>query len=123
MARTARGVEGLASSRPRAAALAADAIGQTFEVMAPMRRAIAKAPPGQGERFLFQRTDGPGTWVVQFDGDAVLLGAPDGHYDIQISGTASDLALFLWQRPVTGKLDAQGAASLLSRYFALVPPL
>ena len=124
MARTARGeVEGLASSRPRAAALAADAIGQTFEVMAPMRRGVGKAPPGHGERFLFQRTDGPGTWVVQFDGDAVLLGIPDGHYDIQISGAASDLALFLWQRAVTGKLEVQGDVSLLGRYFTLVPPL
>jgi uncharacterized protein (TIGR03083 family) len=111
------------AAQPLDAALAADAIGQTFEVMAPMRRAVAKAPPGHGERFLFQRTDGPGTWLVQFDGDAVLLGTPDGHFDIQISGTASDLALFLWQRPVTGRLDTQGAASLLSRYFALVPPL
>jgi hypothetical protein len=88
-----------------------------------MRRAVAKAPQGQGERFLFQRTDGPGTWLVQFDGDAVLLGAPDGHGSIQISGTASDLTLFLWQRAVTGNLDVQGDSSLLSRYFALVPPL
>jgi uncharacterized protein (TIGR03083 family) len=110
-------------AQPLDAALATDAIWQTFEVMAPMRRAVAKAPPGQGERFLFQRTDGPGTWVVQFDGDAVLLGTPDGHYDIQISGTASDLALFLWQRAMTGKLDVHGDASLLRRYFALVPPL
>jgi uncharacterized protein (TIGR03083 family) len=113
----------MGAARPLDAALAADAIGQTFEVMAPMRRSAGKAPPGYGERFLFQRTDGPGRWVVQFDGDAVLLGAPDGHYDIQISGTASDLALFLWQRPVTGKLDVRGDASLLNRYFALVPPL
>ena len=62
---------------------------------------------------------------MQFDGDAVLLGTPDSHYrcDIQISGTASDLALFLWQRPLTGKLDVQGDASLLGHYFALVPPL
>jgi hypothetical protein len=60
---------------------------------------------------------------VQFDGDAVLLGTPDGHDSIQISGTASDLTLFLWQRAVTGKLDVQGDSSLLSRYFALVPPL
>jgi uncharacterized protein (TIGR03083 family) len=105
------------------AALATDAIGQTFEVMAPMRRSVGKAPPGHGERFLFQCADGPGTWAVHFDGDAVLLGTPDGHYDIQISGTASDLALFLWQRAVTGKLDVQGDVSLLSRYFALVPPL
>lgn len=111
------------AAQPFDAALAADATGQTFEVVAPMRRAVAKAPPGHGERFLFQRTDGPGTWVVQFDGDAVLLGTPDGHYDIQISGTASDLALFLWRRPVTGKLDVRGDTSLLSRYFALVPPL
>ena len=109
--------------RPLDAALAADAIGQTFEVLAPMRRTVWKAPPGHGERFVFQRTDGPGRWVVRFDGDAVLLGTPDGHYDIQISGTASDLTLFLWQRPVTGKLDIQGDTSLLSRYFVLVPPL
>jgi uncharacterized protein (TIGR03083 family) len=109
--------------RPLDAALAADAIGQTFEVLAPMRRTVWKAPPGHGERFVFQRTDGPGRWVVRFDGDAVLLGTPDGHYDIQISGTASDLTLFLWQRPVTGKLDIQGDKSLLSRYFVLVPPL
>jgi hypothetical protein len=51
---------------------------------------------------LFQRSDGPGRWAVRFDGDAVLLGTPGGHYDIQISGIASDLALFLWQRTVTG---------------------
>jgi uncharacterized protein (TIGR03083 family) len=89
------------AARPLDAALAADAIGQTFEVMAPMRRTVGKAPPGHGERFVFQRTDGPGSWAVQFDSDTVLLGAPDGHYDIQISGTASDLALFLWQRTVT----------------------
>ncbi|MGH3202054.1 MAG: SCP2 sterol-binding domain-containing protein [Streptosporangiaceae bacterium] len=87
-----------------------------------MRRTAGKAPPGQGERFSFHRTDGPGTWIVQFDGDAVLLGTPDGDCDIQVSGTASDLALFLWQR-ASGKLDVQGDTSLLSRYFVLVPPM
>jgi hypothetical protein len=44
--------------KPLDAALAADAVGQTFEVMAPMWRAVAKAPAGQGERFLFTRTTG-----------------------------------------------------------------
>ncbi len=113
----------LGAARPLDAALAADAVGQTFEALAPMRRMVGKAPPGHGERFFFQRSDGPGSWAVQIDGDSVLLGAPDGRYDIQISGTASDLALFLWQRPVTGKLDIHGDMSLISRYFALVPPL
>ena len=111
------------AGRPLDAVLAADAVGQTFQVMVPMRRMAAKAPPGRGERYVFQRTDGPDRWAVQFDGDAVILGTPDGHYDIQISGTASDLTLFLWQRAVPGELDIQGDPSLLSRYFTLVPPI
>jgi uncharacterized protein (TIGR03083 family) len=113
----------LRAAQPVDAALASDAIVQTFEVMAPMRRAVAEAPPGQGERFVFRCTDGPGTWTVRFDDDPVLLGGPQGSYDIEISGTASDLALFLWQRDVTGSLQVRGDSSLLSRYFALVPPL
>ena len=88
-----------------------------------MRRTVAKAPPGLGERFLFRRTDGPDTWAVQFDGAAVRLGEADGQPDIQISGTASDLALFLWQRKTAGRLDVQGDTSLLGHYFTLVPPL
>lgn len=33
-----------------------------------------------------------------------------------------DLALLLWHRDVTGGLRVRGDSSLLSRYFALVPP-
>ena len=113
----------VSAAQPIGAALAADAIAQTFEVMMPMRRAVAKAPPGQGERFVFRRTDGPQAWAVRFDGDPVLLGVPADDYDIQISGTASDLALFLWHRDVTGGLEVQGDSSLVSRYFTLVPPM
>ena len=57
------------------------------------------------------------------DTHPVLFGAPEGDCDIQISGTASDLALFLWQRDVTSSLDVRGDSSLLSRYFVLVPPV
>jgi uncharacterized protein (TIGR03083 family) len=110
-------------AQPIDAALAADAIAQTFEVMMPMRRAVAKAPPGGGETFAFRRTDGPNTWAVRFDGDQVLVGAGAEDYDVQISGTASDLALFLWHRDVTGSLEVRGDSSLLSRYFTLVPPV
>jgi len=108
--------------QPIDSALAADAVGQTFEVMAPMRRAYAQAPPGQGERFLFRRTDGEGTWAVQFDGADVKVG-PDGPVDIEIAGTASDLMLFLWQRAGAERLGVRGKESLLNHYFVLVPPL
>jgi uncharacterized protein (TIGR03083 family) len=108
--------------QPIDSVLAADAVGQTFEVMAPMRRAYAQAPPGRGERFLFRRTDGEGTWAVRFDGADVEVG-PAGRGDIEISGTASDLMLFLWQRIGAGRLSVRGEQSLLDRYFVLVPPL
>ena len=58
--------------------------------------------------------------------DSVRGGEPDAPgepHDIQISGTASDLALFLWQRKVADRLEVQGDTSLLSGYFVLVPPL
>lgn len=116
-------------------ALATDAVGQALETMVPLRRAEAKAPPGDGEQFRFRRTDGPQSWTVRFHGAAVLLGpashrdaGADRHRDagadrdIEIAGRASDLALFLWKRPVTGQLDILGNTRMLSRYFELVPP-
>jgi hypothetical protein len=132
----------LEAAGPLDAALAVDVIGQILEILVPIRRAMAQAPPGQGERFAFRRTDGPETWAVRFDGEAVRFdgeavrfdendsqvdgqdgGQGDGTPGIQISGTASDLALFLWQRPVTGRLGVRGDSSLLERYFVLVPPV
>jgi uncharacterized protein (TIGR03083 family) len=108
---------------PLGTELAADAVEQTFTVMAPARRAWLNAPPGQGERFLFRRLDGPEEWAVAFGADGIQFPAPDSGHDVEVSGAASDLALFLWQRDVTGKLRVQGDAALLERYFVLVPPV
>jgi uncharacterized protein (TIGR03083 family) len=102
--------------------LATDAVRQALEVLIPLRRAGAKAAPGQGEHFRFRRTDGPQSWTVRFRGDAVLLGPSGDDCDIEIAGRASDLALFLWKRPVTGQLDILGDTRMLRRYFELVPP-
>jgi uncharacterized protein (TIGR03083 family) len=114
----------LAMAEPLDSALATDAIAQHFEVMAPMRRATAQAAPGQGERFLFRRTDGPQSWPVRFDSETIQLGSDgDRDYDIEIAGRASDLALFLWHRPVNNQLDILGDTRMLKRYFDLVPPL
>ena len=112
----------LGAARPLAADLAADAIGQTFERMLPMRRAVTHAPPGTGERYLFRRTDGPGEWALCFDGAAARIAEQAQSPDVELAGTASDLALFLWHRGDTGRLDVRGDHSLLDRYFVLVPP-
>lgn len=111
----------LGAARPITEEVATDAVTQTFEVMAPVRRSWTRAPEGAGERFRFVRTDGPGEWLVHFDGSHVRLG--DGDADLELSGTASNLMLFLWHRIPADGLDIRGDKALLDRYFVLVPPI
>jgi uncharacterized protein (TIGR03083 family) len=113
----------IAAPQPMPADLAADAVGQTFEVMAPARRAWTQAPPGLGERFGFRQTDGTGNWTAQFDGDDVRLTQSTEPCDVELAGTASDLMLFLWQRIGADRLDVNGNENVLDRYFTLVPPV
>lgn len=112
---------------PVDAGLAADAVAQTFEVMAPARRAWRQAPPGAGERFGFRQTDGTGRWSVRFDGAGVHLTSPggpaDAGTDVELAGTASDLMLFLWGRVPADRLETAGDRAVLDRYFTLVPPV
>jgi uncharacterized protein (TIGR03083 family) len=113
-----------AAGRPLDAELAADAIGQTLEVMAPARRAWTNAPAGAGERFRFRQTDGGGVWTVRFDGaDVRVTGGADEPCDLEVTGTASDVALFLWQRLPADRLEVTGDPALIERYFVLVPPV
>ncbi|MEU8362084.1 maleylpyruvate isomerase family mycothiol-dependent enzyme [Nonomuraea sp. NPDC048882] len=120
------------TARPIPPDVAVDAIPQTFEVMAPQRRAWSQAPPGKGESYRFVRTDGPGEWLVRFDGEHVRLAdsgpanveqADGGPADVELAGTASDLMLFLWGRLPADGLDVRGDQAVLDRYFALVPPV
>jgi hypothetical protein len=78
------------AAQPVAAELAENAVGHTFEVMAPARRAWTQAPPGSGERFRLRQTDGTGDWKVHFKGDDVRLNESTGPCDVELVGTASD---------------------------------
>jgi uncharacterized protein (TIGR03083 family) len=109
-------------AQPIEAELARDAVGQTFEVMAPARRAWAQAPPGSGERLRFRQTDGTGTWAVHLDGDDVRCTENGGPCHVELAGTPSDLMLFLWQRVPADQLEVEGDREMLDRYFVLVPP-
>ncbi|MFF3458252.1 maleylpyruvate isomerase family mycothiol-dependent enzyme [Streptomyces sp. NPDC002730] len=101
--------------------LAADAIAQTFEVMVPAGRSRNSAPRGSGERYRFSRTDGSESWTVYFEGDDVLVTNGSELCDVEVSGTASDLMLFLWQRIPADLLEVKGDREVLDRYFTLVP--
>ncbi|KOU91106.1 MULTISPECIES: maleylpyruvate isomerase family mycothiol-dependent enzyme [unclassified Streptomyces] len=104
--------------------VAADAVTQTIEVMAPARRGWRQAPPGTGETYRFRRTDGPQSWTVVFSGDDVRT-APGltSPADVEAAGTASDLALFLWGRVPPTALHVKGDTGLLTHWFTLVPPV
>ncbi|WP_344580326.1 maleylpyruvate isomerase family mycothiol-dependent enzyme [Nonomuraea roseoviolacea] len=158
----------LGAAGPMDPELAADAVTQTFQVMAPARRGWTQAPPGLGERYRFRQGDGPGVWTVRFDADAIHLSASPpgadagptadspatdgpvtdglatdglatdgaaadglaadgpadaGPADVEVTGTASDLMLYLWRRIPEDRLEVRGDPRLLDRYFVLVPPV
>ncbi|HZU11323.1 MAG TPA: maleylpyruvate isomerase family mycothiol-dependent enzyme [Chloroflexota bacterium] len=103
--------------------LAAEGISHTFEVMMPSRRAHRQAPPGEGESFRFVMNDGPEVWTVRFPGEPVVRADGEGKVDLTLSGSASDLMLFLWGRLPVDRLEAAGDVGLVQRYFELVPPV
>ncbi|MGW8378086.1 maleylpyruvate isomerase family mycothiol-dependent enzyme [Streptomyces sp. ODS28] len=118
--------ERTAGRAPRAVdgELAADAVSQTFEYMVEARRKWREAPPGAGERFAFHRTDGPESWHVTFEDTHLHLHHGPAPADLELSGTASDLMLFLWRRIPSHELpSAKGDPSLPDRYFTLAPPI
>ena len=102
--------------------LARDAIDHAFDVMLPARRAWSAPRAGTGETYHFRQTDGQGEWLVRFDLTAVTVRREHGDDDVAVRGAASDLLLFLWQRIPAGQLEVSGDASLLDRFFELVPP-
>ncbi|MDJ1133030.1 maleylpyruvate isomerase family mycothiol-dependent enzyme [Streptomyces iconiensis] len=117
----AEGIMGQAS--PFDTELAVEGVTQNLDTMVPARRARNEAPPGKGESYGFRQTDGPGAWTVRFDGDTVTHVRRAAPSDVRLSGTASDLMLFLWGRLPADRLEIDGERSLIDRYAALVPPV
>ncbi|MFG2004682.1 maleylpyruvate isomerase family mycothiol-dependent enzyme [Spirillospora sp. NPDC048911] len=113
----------IGTAQPIDAAPAADAVRQTFEVMAPARRAWTQAPPGSGESYRFRQTDGPTDLRVRFEAANIHIDQDTGPCDVELTGTASDLMLFLWQRLPADQLEVDGDPQLPDRYFTLVPPV
>jgi uncharacterized protein (TIGR03083 family) len=112
-------------TEPIDAELARDGIDEVFDVMLPMiRQRWAKNPrAGSGESYHFHRTDGEGEWLVRFEPDNnVIVDRTHAKASVAVRGPASDLLLFLWHRIPAERLEVLGDATLLDRYFELVPP-
>jgi uncharacterized protein (TIGR03083 family) len=107
---------------PIEAALACDGVDETFDVLLPRRRLAQGVRQGAGESYHFHRTDGQGEWLVRFAPDGVVVTREHARGDVAVRGTAGDLLLFLWHRLPAERLEIFGDATLLLRYFELVPP-
>lgn len=103
--------------------LAADGIDEYFTVLLPGRRTFSGSHrQGSGETYHFHRTDGPGEWLLRFAPDGPVVTREHAKGDAAFRGSASDLLLFLWQRPPVERLEVFGDGALATRYFELAPP-
>jgi uncharacterized protein (TIGR03083 family) len=107
---------------PIPATLAADGVDEALTVYQPRWCRPESSRPGSGESVHFHQTDGDGEWVVRFEGEGMEVSREHARADVAVRGPASDLLLFLWHRIPASRLDVQGDAAMLERYFELVPP-
>ena len=113
----------IGSPQPVDEELAADGVAQFLDVVLPYRRTLKSPPPMKGESYRFRQTDGPGVWSIALEPDGPRPLGEDEPADTELSGTASDLLLFLWHRIPGEPLLTSGDAKALERFFVLVPPV
>ena len=113
-ARSARGLAHLGVDPE----LAVDGIDEVFELFVPRGFDTTAFEP-TGETLHLHATDIDGEWLVRFLADGpVEVTHEHAKGDAAVRGTASDLLLALWGRPVPGELEVFGDAEILSRYQA-----
>jgi uncharacterized protein (TIGR03083 family) len=108
--------------RPIDSDRAADGVDEALTVYQPKWCRPESKVAGRGESYHFHRTDGPGEWVVRFEGKGMDARREHGKADVALRGSGSDLLLFLWHRIPAGQLEVVGDRALVDRYFELAPP-
>jgi uncharacterized protein (TIGR03083 family) len=105
---------------PVDAELARDGIDEALRVHARERMRESETT-GAGETYHYHCTDGPGEWLVRLEGEPIIT---DEHSkaDVAMRSSASNLLLFLWQRLPVAEIEVFGDASLLDRWFSIIPP-
>jgi uncharacterized protein (TIGR03083 family) len=93
--------------------LAADGVDEVLEVHLP-----ADEGRGAGETIHFHSTDGAGEWMLRLEPDGVAVSHEHARGDAAVRGTASDLLLYLWGRPVEDRVDVLGNPAAVERFFA-----
>lgn len=105
--------------------LAVDGIDELLDVILPrmLRRREADLPEGGlGGLVHLHAADSPhGEWLVRIDGTELAVGHGHENADTVVSGTASDLLLWLWGRLPAEKLAVSGDAAIVGRWAEVLP--
>lgn len=102
-------------TKPIERELAADGVDEVLDVMLP-----ADEAHGEGESIHFHSTDNAGEWLLRLEPDGSLVTHEHARGDVAVRGTASDLLLYLWGRPVGDRVDVLGDQTVMDRFFASV---
>jgi len=99
---------------PLSAPLAVDGIDELLDLLVP--RAWPKGEDPLGGSLHVHATDAEGEWTVAAGADGRHLTRGHGKGDAAVRGTASDLLLFLWGRPVTERVEVFGQSAIPARW-------
>lgn len=105
---------------PVEAPLARDAIDGLLTWFVPRARVMSPLPCA-GKVLSFEERDADYLWSLRIDDMQAVLEPPTEHPDVIVRGSASDLLLYLWQRPPVHCLQIEGDQELAERYPELVP--
>ena len=102
--------EARTSVTPFAADFAADGID---ELLTAFITRPGRGPRAEGERRLaILSADDSARWTVRFDADSCDTVPDAGAADVRVTGAASDLYLWVWNRPTIGEVTIAGDRSV-----------
>lgn len=99
-------------ARPFEPELARDGIDEMLTMFVEDPAYHEGANQRRGQTILLREHPGPGRWLVSFDAGAISTSHDAGPADVTVSGTASDLWLYIMGRRMAEELHVEGDTGL-----------
>lgn len=110
----------VAPDAPLDADVAADGVSELYDVVLPFGLARHRGPRPAGSLHL-HRTDGPGEWTLELDGDQLRVGRVHGKATAAVRGGGSDLFRFVWHRGRGASIEVFGDEQVADAWAGLAP--
>jgi uncharacterized protein (TIGR03083 family) len=108
--------EAVGAEQPIEEALARDGIDETLMMFANDPAYEEHQPLRRGQRILLRDDGGEGQWLVMFGEEGITTSPGDGPADATITGSASDLLLFIMGRRTPEEMQIEGDKALAATW-------